>query len=235
MAGEGAGRRRMGMGGLGGVGGLEEGVEEGGVFAAGGGFDAAGDVDGVGLGLADGELDVIGVEASGEDDRAAEGFGLAGEVPIEGATGSAALAGDVGIEEPGIDLVGGEEVEGGGILDAESFDHLKVEPAAEGRGFVAVELDGIEGAGLQNVEQRGGSRVDEDADPGEERGQGAADGGGGVGGDGPWALGVEHESDGVGAGVGGGEGVIGAGDTADFHADDGHEAGGGFRGPGGGH
>ncbi len=71
-----------------------------GVFDAGlvGGFDAGGDIDGVGFGDADGVSDVVGGESAGEDERGEvfEFAGVAGfgdPVPVEGLAGAAELAG----------------------------------------------------------------------------------------------------------------------------------------------
>src|SRR5437588_8516262 len=61
----------------------EEGDDFGGVFEAGGGFDAAGDIDGEGVGGADGGGDVVGSQTAGEEDGDAEVAGAAGEVPVE--------------------------------------------------------------------------------------------------------------------------------------------------------
>ena len=130
----------------------EELAEFGAIFFAGAGFDAAGDVDGVGANVEDGFGDVFGGEAAGEDD--AVGFcGAAGDGPVGAVAGAAELAGFVGVEEEGVDggLERAEGCETEALAHAHRFRDLEMigELARYGCGFVAVELDGVEidGAG----------------------------------------------------------------------------------------
>src|SRR4051794_17258834 len=79
-------------------------AEFGGVFFAGGGFDAAGDVDGVGAGGEDSLGDVVGGEAAGEDEGKAEELValVADRDPVERLAGAAVGVGGVGVEKDGV-------------------------------------------------------------------------------------------------------------------------------------
>ncbi len=82
-----------------GAGNFEEEVAElGGIFFAGAGLDAAGDVDGVGTNDADGLCDIFGGQATGKDD-AMTGRGATRCVPIDGAASTAELLRSGAIEQ----------------------------------------------------------------------------------------------------------------------------------------
>lgn len=130
----------------------EELAELGAVLFAGSGFDAAGYVYGVGADVEDGLGDVLGGEAAGEDD-AVIFRGAAGDGPVGASAGAAVFAGFGGVEEEGAD----DRSEGPKLREAEIFADAQgfgdVEKFCGGasfpRGFIAVELDGVEtdGAG----------------------------------------------------------------------------------------
>ena len=80
----------------------EELGEFGAGFFAGAGFDAAGDVYGVGADVEDGFGYVFGGEAAGEDDAVIL-RGVAGDSPVGASAGAAVLAGFGGVEEEGAD------------------------------------------------------------------------------------------------------------------------------------
>lgn len=151
--------------------GLGEEVYEGldflGVFVAGGEFGAGGDIDGAGGDLGDGVGCVIGVESAGEDDGGVGVFGdeVAGDGPVEGLSGAAVVLAGRGVDEEG-EVFGGElvvrEVLGGDGADDGDVGSEEVPDVVEG--FVAVELDDIDDAFLEEVFGEGEGVVDEDAD-----------------------------------------------------------------------
>src|SRR5581483_11758406 len=198
------------------LGGVDEVAHFLGVLLSGCGLDTAGDVDGVGAHLADGVGDILGSQAAGEEDGAAELVGLDGEVPVEGGAGAAEAIGHGSIEQPRAGVVVGKRAKGGGVADAKGLDRHHGKLAAERGGFIAVELEEVEGAfaDCPGNSLRGG--IDEDTDLDDGRRQFAGDFGGGIQSDEARALFVEHEADGIGACGGGGEAIGDAGDTADF-------------------
>ncbi len=173
---------------------------------AGAGFDAAGDVYGVGADVEDGFGDVFGGEAAGEDD--AVGFGgAAGDGPVGASASAAVFAGFCGVEEEGAD--GGFEWlelrEAETFADAERFGDVEkfCGGAGGGGGFVAVELHGVEIDGAGQRDDGFGRPVHEDADGFDFFGEGADDFVGVGGGDVADAFFVEIEAEGVGAEIDG--------------------------------
>ena len=203
--------------------GFEEGLEFGGIFAAGARFDAAGDVHAVGADDADRFAYIFGREATGEDDAMRLGDG-AGEMPIGGGAGAAELAGLRGVNQKGC---GGSKfcVRGwrSSLPHAQRLDdwHLRGHLIHDARGFIAVKL---RRGKVKRAAKRDGRRrfpVNEDADGGDERRKAIDEFGGGSRGDRARTLRIEIQADGVGAELDGELGVFELGDAADFDADHG--------------
>ena len=203
----------------------EELAELGAILFAGGGFDAAGDVDGVRADVEDGFGDVFGCEAAGEDD--AVGFGgAAGDGPVGAVAGAAELVFRAGVEEEGADggLEGTEAGQAKIFADAEGFGDVEkfCGGARGGGGFVAVELHGVEVDGACQGNHGFRRPVYEDADGFNFFGQGADDFVGVGRCDVANTFFVEIEAEGVGAEIDGGFSVGEIGDAADFYADASH-------------
>ncbi len=190
----------------------------GGVFEAGGEFEAAGGVDAVRIDDADGGFDVVGPEASGEDDAAA-GRRVAGDIPVERLARASRLPFHERVEEERRGSVARERGEVAGGRDAERLDDVK--PVREqldndvGR-LVPVKLDDAESDSLGDLDDARGKLVDEDADGDagglSERGDNLARGSGR---DLPWALG-EDEPESIGTRVNCDAGVGDVRDAADL-------------------
>ncbi len=117
-------------------------------FFAGRGFDAAGDVDPVWRGDADGFGDVLGIETAAEDQGgAARPFFE--DVPIKGLACAAERAGHFRVDDDAIACVIGDGGEVGEGFDSEGFPDLRMgdtgfDFADEIRGFVAVQLNDLQ-------------------------------------------------------------------------------------------
>ena len=189
---------------------VEEGFEFGGIFAAGAGFDAAGDIDSVGADDADGFADIFGRETAGEDD--AIGLrGNAGEVPVGGGACAAEVSGLRGVDQKSgsgtkFRICG----RGSSLPQAQSLDdrHLLGNGVDDVRGFVAMEL---RNGNVQRLTERhdrlrfpihkntdGGDKWRQAADQAPRRRRAKA----------ARALRVEIQADGVGAEFGGEFGVF---------------------------
>lgn len=106
-------------------------------------------------------------------------FEVGGEGPVEGFSGAAVVGAGGGVDEEG-EVLCGEGVVGelGGGDGADDGDVLVEEVGDVFEGFVAVELDDVDEAFVDEVGGEGAGVVDEDADAEDI----ACDGGGDVGG-----------------------------------------------------
>ena len=93
------------------------------IFAARGGFDAAGGVDGGGVDLFDRGGDVGGIQAAAEDDGAGGlGDNFRGKGPVDGLSGSAVNAGGVRVEQEAGCRVGEGGLDRGLVGEWTGFD-----------------------------------------------------------------------------------------------------------------
>jgi hypothetical protein len=198
-----------------------EGGDFGEVFNAGFGFGAGGDVEGGGADGGESVGGVVGGDAAGEDEGEV-GVAvdeLSGESPVDGFSSAAVDAGGVGVEEEAGSAVVFGVLEGGGAVDADGFDEGDVE-GGEGNAvfgsFVAVELDEVDEAILEELGGEFGAGVDEDADAEDAVLEGGKEVGGRLGR--AVAFGLRPEVDAEGRDVKGSEllGIVGDGDAADL-------------------
>ena len=150
----------------GGLGGLEEGGHRRVVLAAGLGLDAAGDVDGVGLGDRDRRGDVVRPQAAGEDVRDL-GAMPAQQLPVEALAGAAPEPLAAPVEEVEVGPVGLGAVDVGGAGDVDRLDHLDPGPprhlGAELSPLGPVQLHHRQARVLDRLVDLLQGRVDEDA------------------------------------------------------------------------
>jgi len=109
----------------------------------------------------------MGGESAGEDegDLGICFLEVGGEGPVEGFSGAAVVSSGGGVDEEG-EVFFGEGVAGefGGGDGADDGDFLVEEEGDVFEGFVAVELDDVDEAFLEEVFGEGAGVVDEDAD-----------------------------------------------------------------------
>lgn len=197
-------------------------------FAAGGGFDAAGHIDGVGLHGGDGVANVLRRESAGQDERQiGECCTVAhDERPIGQLATSAKTAAGVGIDEHGVgqgaqpaafvQIAGERRKAVAAAVYGADDGHVSGELGQEGRRLVAMQLNGVETDPLDKFRHLVCFMIDKDADfrhaSGKRRG------------DLPRGMWInvartfikEIQSDGVGTGLNGEARVVDIRDTADL-------------------
>lgn len=202
--------------------GLGEGAEGAehfdGAFHAGGDFDAAVEVEAVGVAVAEDAGDVFGFDAAGEDPGVGEVQGVE-LVEVQGVSG-AALAAAPAVEQvvgavggPGVDVLLQfvEAVVLGRPEDAD--DALGADGVGVFGALVAVQLGVVEPGFFHGAQDAFAPLADEDAD---SLHVGAGDAGGALRGDAAGALAVEDEADEAGSAGGGAVDAGGVGLAAGF-------------------